>query len=45
MTSGANSLSVRAHVMKFIEGTRVVTESELQANNITGHLSRNTTAI
>ncbi|MFK4719334.1 hypothetical protein ABIE89_000434 [Bradyrhizobium niftali] len=23
--------------MKFIEGTRVVTESELQANNITRH--------
>ncbi|WP_439402575.1 KamA family radical SAM protein [Bradyrhizobium sp. DASA03068] len=35
MESTANPLDRRAHALKFIEGTRVVSESELQVNNIT----------
>ncbi|MFQ3459723.1 lysine 2,3-aminomutase [Bradyrhizobium sp. UFLA01-814] len=41
MTSVANPLHSKGKVMKFIEGTRVITEGELQANNITRyHVTR-----
>lgn len=35
METTANPLDCRAHVLKFIEETRVVSEGELQVNNIT----------
>ncbi|MDA9463061.1 KamA family radical SAM protein [Bradyrhizobium sp. CCBAU 53415] len=35
METTANPLDCRAHVLKFIEETRVVSDNELQANNIT----------